>query len=289
MDDEVFVFGSFWLMPAERRSHSLSTRNGSREVARIPACGAAFRSASDFRPHGLADLPRHVLGSSGGGTGQPRPADEASETIARAIARGEQSGDRLYHAELVRFMGELLLHSSADTHTSAAEDCFRRANELAHDQGALFWELRVALCLARLRVTQGRVEEAARLLPPVCDRFTEGFEAPDLRAARALLDTLCRRASRVCDPRIVGGSPREVGCGDRRRSEPLRRVYSRGTMIPPNQREPFYGLSNRRGGPHRALNALMQSRSINAGRMTHPLCPELAHRRRCARCFEGPV
>jgi predicted ATPase len=37
-------------------------------------------------------------------------------------------------------------------------------------------------------MTQGRHDEARRLLAPVYDRFTEGFETPALRAARALLD-----------------------------------------------------------------------------------------------------
>jgi predicted ATPase len=87
-------------------------------------------------------------------------------------------------------MGELLLRRSAGTHTQEAEDCFRRANELAREQGALFWELRIVTSLARLRVAQGRHDEARRVLAPVYDRFTEGFATTDLSAAKALLDTL---------------------------------------------------------------------------------------------------
>jgi predicted ATPase len=75
------------------------------------------------------------------------------------------------------------LRRSADTRTSEVEDCFR-----AREQGALFWELRVALSLARLGVTQGRLNEARRMLAPVYDRFTEGFATTDLRAAKALLE-----------------------------------------------------------------------------------------------------
>jgi len=60
--------------------------------------------------------------------------DEAHDTIERAIARAEQRGEGLYHAELLRMMGELLLRRSAGTHTQEAEDCFRRANELAREQ-----------------------------------------------------------------------------------------------------------------------------------------------------------
>ena len=94
----------------------------------------------------------------------------------------------MYNAELVRIMGELLLRRSADTHTSEAEDCFRRANELARNQGCLLWELRAALSLARQRVTQGCHNEPRSILAPVCARYTEGFGTADLRAARGMLE-----------------------------------------------------------------------------------------------------
>jgi predicted ATPase len=41
-----------------------------------------------------------------------------------------------------------------------------------------------------VRLSQGRSDEARQLLAPVYDRFTEGFETPDLRSAKALLDEL---------------------------------------------------------------------------------------------------
>ena len=84
--------------------------------------------------------------------------------------------------------GELMLRQSKTPLAIEAEDCFRTANEIAREQGALFWELRIALSLARLCTTQGRHDEVRQLLAPVYDRFTEGFDTPDLRAARALLD-----------------------------------------------------------------------------------------------------
>jgi TPP-dependent trihydroxycyclohexane-1,2-dione (THcHDO) dehydratase len=37
---------------------------------------------------------------------------------------------------------------------------------------------------------QGRHDEARRVLRPIYDRFTEGFDTPDLRAAKRLLDEL---------------------------------------------------------------------------------------------------
>jgi predicted ATPase len=44
--------------------------------------------------------------------------------------------------------------------------------------------------LARLRRDQRRRSEARDLLAPVYNWFTEGFDTPDLKAAKALLDEL---------------------------------------------------------------------------------------------------
>ena len=51
-------------------------------------------------------------------------------------------------------------------------------------------ELRAATSLARLFRDQGRREDARRTLAGIYGWFTEGFDLPDLRAARALLDDL---------------------------------------------------------------------------------------------------
>jgi predicted ATPase len=47
--------------------------------------------------------------------------------------------------------------------------------------------LRTATSLARLWHDEGRTEEAHKLLAPIYDQYTEGFETADLKAARALL------------------------------------------------------------------------------------------------------
>jgi predicted ATPase len=60
----------------------------------------------------------------------------------------------------------------------------------ARRQGALSWELRAATSLARMWRKQDRSQEARELLAPVYDRFIEGFETADLKAAKALLDNL---------------------------------------------------------------------------------------------------
>ena len=52
--------------------------------------------------------------------------------------------------------------------------------------------VRVATSLACLWRDEERTAEARELLAPVYDRFTEGFETTDLRAAKALIDDLRR-------------------------------------------------------------------------------------------------
>jgi predicted ATPase len=71
-----------------------------------------------------------------------------------------------------------------------AEDDYRQALDWAHRQAALSLELRAAMSLARLLRDQGRSVDAAAILEPVYERFTEGFDTADLKAARVLLENL---------------------------------------------------------------------------------------------------
>jgi predicted ATPase len=109
---------------------------------------------------------------------------------AMAADRKKSDGRGWYAPELLRIKGEVLLQQAAGQLALAAEDCFNQAAQMAHEQGALYWELRIALSLARLRVRQGRHHEARVLLASVYDRFTEGFATADMQAARILLDGL---------------------------------------------------------------------------------------------------
>jgi predicted ATPase len=104
--------------------------------------------------------------------------------------RGGEDGQQWYVPELLRIKGEVLLRQAGDGSAAAAEDCFNQAREMAREQGALFWELRVALSLARLLRGQGRSADAMGILQPVYDRFTEGFGTADLQAGKMLLDEL---------------------------------------------------------------------------------------------------
>jgi predicted ATPase len=98
-----------------------------------------------------------------------------------------ETEDRWAEAELYRVRGELLRggHDPA-----AAERCFRQAIDIAQQQSAKFWELRAAISLARLWREQGNREAARDLLAPTYGWFAEGFDAPVLKEAKALLDEL---------------------------------------------------------------------------------------------------
>ena len=90
-------------------------------------------------------------------------------------------------AEVVRLIGEAHASAAPDQH-AVAEARFNMALELARRQGAKSLELRAAMSLARLWRSQGRVAQACDLLAPIFDWFTEGFDTPDLKDAKSLLD-----------------------------------------------------------------------------------------------------
>ena len=103
------------------------------------------------------------------------------------------SGSRELHwygPELLRIKAEIILHEPSEAAHTAAEAALRQSLGWAREQGALSWELRTATSLARLWDGQNRRSEALALLQPVYDRFTEGFDTADLKAAKALLYSL---------------------------------------------------------------------------------------------------
>ena len=71
-----------------------------------------------------------------------------------------------------------------------AEAELQRALTIAQQQQARWWELRAATSLARYWHDEGKYVEAYSLLQPIYSWFVEGFDTPDLRDAKALLDKL---------------------------------------------------------------------------------------------------
>jgi predicted ATPase len=117
--------------------------------------------------------------------------DEAFDLLTKALDIAERTNERFYQAVLHRRKGEWLL-AYRRSETAEAECCFEHAFAVAQKQNARTYQLRAATSLARLWLHQGKRNEAHDLLAPVYNWFTEGFDTPNLKEAKALLDELCR-------------------------------------------------------------------------------------------------
>jgi predicted ATPase len=114
-------------------------------------------------------------------------SEQALALTTEALDLAEHTGDRWYEAELHHLRGELLI---SEGNREGAEACFRKALAIARQQAARLLELRAASSLARLWREQRKRDAARDLLAPIYGWFTEGFDTPVLKQAKALLDEL---------------------------------------------------------------------------------------------------
>ncbi|MDF2974828.1 MAG: hypothetical protein K0R61_5278, partial [Microvirga sp.] len=142
--------------------------------------GSSATGAGLFQPWFLA-----LLAAAHAHLGDPEAGLAA---LAEAETRLGQSGERWPEAEIHRLKGELTL--SMEGADEGAERCFRRSIDVAREQQARSPELRAATSLARLWAERGERQKAHDLLAPAYEWFTEGFDTPDLKDAKALLDAL---------------------------------------------------------------------------------------------------
>jgi predicted ATPase/DNA-binding winged helix-turn-helix (wHTH) protein len=118
--------------------------------------------------------------------GQFEAARQAMET---AFASAERLGETFFFPELYRVMGVVMAIGPPEQ-AKDAEIWFLRAIECASRQGSLGFELRAATSLARLYQSAGHTAQARDMVAATYNRFTEGFDTPDLVAARLLLEQL---------------------------------------------------------------------------------------------------
>ena len=109
--------------------------------------------------------------------------------IERSIGEMNAKANRFCAPEMFRLRGEAL-RAQARPDVAEAERAFREALAMSRTQACRPLELRAAVSLARLLRDTARKAEARDLLAPVYAAFTEGFERPDLQAAKALLAEL---------------------------------------------------------------------------------------------------
>jgi class 3 adenylate cyclase/tetratricopeptide (TPR) repeat protein len=124
------------------------------------------------------------IASAHASLGQP---DIGLGLLDEAVQIAETTNERFFEAELHRLRGTVLLSLGKKDEAEAA---LRRALTIAQQQQARWWELRAATSLAQHLREEGRNAEACSVLKPVFDWFAEGFDTPDLKHAKTLLDQL---------------------------------------------------------------------------------------------------
>jgi len=113
--------------------------------------------------------------------------DEAQNCLVGAAQLIETTQERCDEVELHRLRGDMM---NVRGDQAAAEQKYHRALALAERQSAKTLGLRAAISLARLWRDQGKCREAHDRLALMYSSFTEGFDTPVLRDAKALLDQL---------------------------------------------------------------------------------------------------
>jgi adenylate cyclase len=128
--------------------------------------------------------------------------DEAFRILENTAALAAENGEGFYEPELYRLRGEFLFEQATgrapqpktgadrQTQLAEAESCIRESLLRARRQEAKMLELRSLVSLCRLRRESGPAAGDRDALAELYGTFTEGFETPDLRQAKATFESL---------------------------------------------------------------------------------------------------
>jgi class 3 adenylate cyclase len=170
----------FTMEPRFVRGAALSAQGAFDEAVGCLREGLDSRlGAMRFRLYGLVQLAGALI----------RQGEHATALAAArdGLSTEEKTGHRQWEAEFYRLEGVALFGLNwLEEGQRAVEQALR----VARRQEAKAYELRAATCLARLWGEQSRRAAAHQLLAPVYGWFTEGFDTPDLKEAKALLEEL---------------------------------------------------------------------------------------------------
>jgi predicted ATPase len=113
--------------------------------------------------------------------------DGARRCLTEAMTAIATTKESWWEAEVHNAAGEIALKGKD---AAKAETHFKHALSIAQEKQTKSFELRAAMSLARLWRDQGKPQQARELLVPVYGWFTQGFDTPDLKEAKALLGEL---------------------------------------------------------------------------------------------------
>ncbi|ANG62720.1 hypothetical protein A8C75_09640 [Marinobacterium aestuarii] len=145
-----------------------------------------------YRATGADMFVTHFMGLLAEALARAGQTTAALPVLDDALALVAKTQERFYEAELYRLRGECLVAQVPSPGSESAlalqvEDCFQRAIDIAHRQGARLLEWRGMLSLAQLQVQQNRPEEARELLKAICSAAPENDDITSVSTARALL------------------------------------------------------------------------------------------------------
>ena len=119
----------------------------------------------------------------------PDSNEQRLAILDQAFEAVEYTQERWYEAELYRLKGDFA-RTGRSPNDDLAEENYLTAKRIAQEQGNMLINLRTSTSLALLCHDQGRDVEARDQLGHVYRWFTQGFDLPVVRRARALLDEL---------------------------------------------------------------------------------------------------
>jgi class 3 adenylate cyclase/predicted ATPase len=110
---------------------------------------------------------------------------QSLDFLKQAQLRLDENSESYYAAEIYRLFGETCLRSTQAL--DQAEHYFRMALEIAHEQQAKSFELRICLSMCDLYEMRENADKAYSQLGRLYGCFNEGFDTPDLVRAKAKL------------------------------------------------------------------------------------------------------
>src|SRR5262249_1344043 len=171
------------------RAYAMVQQGQTDAIARMRESLAAYLATGTALGH------PHFLSYLADACGTAARFEEGLAAVAEALALAESTGERSHEAWLHGLRGELLLNRAGarrfrSSIQQQAEESFRRSLKVARRQGAKSFELSAATRLARLLRDTGRVDDGRTILSEVYNWFSVGFDAAELKEAKALLDQL---------------------------------------------------------------------------------------------------
>lgn len=169
-----------WIPVADCYCEAIAAHSGVRRSERLRAAFDDLRRASPQIAHHsyFATLANAMI------------AIGQVEDAVRVVDHAFQTEPGRWRWALPEFLRLRAATERAFGRDDAAEDTLRESLRIAADIGCLAWKLRSAHDLAVLLKDRGSAAEARRVLAPVYDQFTDGFNSGDLRNCRRLLEQL---------------------------------------------------------------------------------------------------